>query len=132
MSVTIEHETAVLMYSILAGILCSCIFDILRALRATFNQGTVLVGISDIIFWIVSCIICFATVYSKNNGELRIYQFAAIIISSFIYFLTASPLIKRLFVNFFRFIRFIFKILLTPVNFLYKILLNVFLKKTDK
>lgn len=132
MSVTISYELVAFLFSALAGILCCIIFDFFRAIRHIFNQGIFLVGISDIAFWVLCCIICFIAIYNKNSGELRFYQFAAIIISSFIYFLALSKVIKCVFVNFLRIIKFIFKILLTPIDFLYKILVSVFFTKPAK
>ncbi len=132
MSVTISYELGAFLFSAFAGIICSIIFDFFRAIRHTFTQGILVIGISDITFWIICCIICFITIFNKSSGELRFYQFAAIIISSFLYFLTLSKVIKCIFVNFLKFIKFIFKILLTPLEFLYKILLSVFFTKPTK
>lgn len=127
MSVSLSYETNAFLFSLLAGVLCSIIFDLFRCIRTYFSDKYIFVGITDLIFWLICCFICFATIYSKNHGELRLYQFSGIIISSFIYFLTISRFVKCVFSIFFKFIRFIFKIVLTPIVFLYKILVSVFL-----
>ncbi len=126
MSVSLSYEIGAFLFSVLAGILCSVIFDFFRSLRM-YCSKTFFVVFSDLIFWIICCFVCYTAIYTKNSGELRLYQFSGIVISSFIYFLTLSKVVKCIFFYFFKFITFIFKILLTPIAFLYKILLSVFL-----
>lgn len=123
MSVSIEHEIYVFTLSFLSGIICSMIFDFFRTTRKRYKQNTAVIGLSDILFWMISCIICYSCIYITNNGELRMYEFAAIIIGSFIYFLMLHRIFNIIFVNFFRIIEIIFKILLTPARFLYKIII---------
>lgn len=124
MNPDINQELLTFGIALISGVLCSMIFDFFRAMRAGAAAESALVGLTDIIFWIFSCAACFACIY-YTGGELRFYIFAAIIIGSFLYFLTLSRLVSGIFVNFFKIIRFILKILLTPVRFLYKILIRV-------
>ena len=128
MSVSLNYELTTFLFSVLAGIYCSIIFDFFRAIRLCFSGKNIFVGISDIVFWIICCIICFLSIYNKSSGELRLYQISGIAISSFIYFLTLSKAVKCIFSIFFKILKFIFKIVLTPIVFLYKILLSVFIK----
>ena len=127
MSVSLGYEMNAFLFSALAGILCSIIFDFFRSIRVYFSNKDILIGFSDIAFWLICCLLCFITIYNKSSGELRLYQFSGILISSFLYFLTMSKPVKCIFSFFFKFIKFIFKIVLTPIVFLYKILLSVFL-----
>lgn len=128
MSVNVNREVCVFLVSFLCGIICSVLFDLFRASRSVYRQSAVIIGLSDLFFWLVSCTLCYACIFVFNNGKLRFYEFAAVILGSFIYFLTLSTVVKYIFVNFFKIIRFIFKILLTPAHFLYKMLIAVFLK----
>ena len=128
MSVNIHQQAIVFLYCFLCGIVCSCIFDMFRASRQVYNQSTITVTIADLLFWSISCFICFYTIFNIDNGSLRFYQFIALFFGSFLYFSTVSKSIKILFVNFFKLIIFILKILLTPARFLYKILSGVYMK----
>ena len=129
MSVSLNYEMNAFLFSLLAGVLCGVFFDFFRGIREIFVCKNIVIGFSDLLFWLICCFICFTTVYNKNSGELRLYQFAGILISSFLYFLTVSKPVKCVFAIFFKFIKFIFKIVLTPIAFLYKILLSVFITK---
>lgn len=128
MSVSIQHETILFVYSFICGIICSCLFDFFRATRKLYKQSTPVIIVVDLLFWCITCVCCYFVIFKFNSGEIRIYYFAALIIGSFLYFLCISHIINKLFVNFLKFIGLIFKILLTPVTFLYKILMGIFIK----
>ncbi len=128
MTVDIHHELIVFVFCFLCGVLCSSIFDMMRSFRKVYNQSTIIVTIADLLFWAISCFICFFTIFRINSGILRIYEFVGLFFGSFLYFLTISKPIKNVFVYFFKFVEFIFKILLTPTCFLYKILVCIFIK----
>lgn len=128
MSVSIHHETTLFLYSFFCGMICSCFFDFLRATRKIYKPTAVFVGVTDIIFWALTCISSFFIIFKYNSGKLRFYYFIALVIGSFLYFLCFSKIINKIFVNFLKIFKLIFKILLTPATFLYKILMNMFIK----
>lgn len=116
----------------LIGLFTACgagvglIFDFLRALRKAAGAGKILTGVSDVLFWAaaVCCVwICMLRFY---DGRVRLFEFIAIGCGCFLYFMTISKAalscFYAVFENIFKFIKFIFKILLTPARFLYKII----------
>ena len=127
MTIDTNHELYVFFISFISGIICSAIFDFFRISRKRYKQKTFLINISDVLFWIISCIICYGCIFFTNNGKIRLYEFIAIAIGGFIYFLLLNRFFNVVFVNFFKIIEIILKILLTPTRFLYKII--VYIKK---
>jgi len=123
LTININHELYVFFISFICGIICSAIFDFFRISRKRYKQKTFLINISDILFWIISCIICYGCIFFTNSGKIRLYEFIAIAIGGFIYFLLLNRFFNIVFVNFFKIIEIILKILLTPPRFLYKIII---------
>ena len=123
MSVNISNELYIFFVSFVCGIICSAIFSFFRTIRIRYRQSTCLVGLWDIMFWLASCVLCYGALYHAADGRLRLYEFIALGVGGFLYFLVFERVFNILFVNFFGFVEFIFKILLTPALFLYKIIL---------
>lgn len=129
---TLNGEAAALLAMTLCGAAISVFFDFLRSLRRVIRFGTAAAAVSDVIFWMSACTALAACLWLFNDGELRFYEFAGMIIGSALYFCTLSGVVMKLFTllitKILKIIRLIFKILLTPLKFLYKILIVPVLK----
>lgn len=123
MSVNINTELYVFFVSVICGVVCSAVFGFFRTAIRRYGQSASFVNLTDILFWLISCAVCYSALYFANDGRMRIYEFIAIAVGGFLYFLLLERVFNILFVNFFRIIEFILKILLTPARFLYKILI---------
>ena len=126
MSINITAE----LYSfgvVTAGAVCIfLLFDFFREMLRVFCLGKKLCIVADVIFWCITLIFMWICLLAADNGRLRGYQLAGCILSGIIYFLTLSSVIRFVFKNFFKIIKFFLKILLTPARFLYKILYRAF------
>ena len=126
MAFSISNEVFILLYSFMAGIIISFIYDLFRILRKNVHVGILFSNIHDIIFWFLATAVMFFVVFYANNGRLRWYQFLGAFSGSAVYFLTLSkPLIYVLChtINiFFKIFDFFLKILLTPLKFMYNII----------
>ena len=125
MEFSVTHEAYVFLCSALAGVFISIIHDIFCAVRKKCADFGMFNDIQDIIFWIIAAIVMFAVVFFANNGEIRWYEFFGVILGAVLYIFTLS----RTFLAAFEFIleifskifKFFFKLLLTPLIFLYNI-----------
>lgn len=117
---------------IINGILIAFIFDIFRIFRKSFKTSDLITYIEDIIFWFITCILLAYSIYTYNNGEIRIYMFIGIIIGAILYILTISKYIVEISVKVIKFLKHIFNTflyyILYPVRILLKILRKVVFK----
>lgn len=79
-----------LLIFIVVGIVLGIIFDSFRIIRKSFKTPDFVTYIEDILFWIISGIILLFCIFTFNNGELRLYLFASIIVGNIIYMVTLS------------------------------------------
>lgn len=109
------------------GVIIGVIFDLLRALRMAIPKREIFCHITDIIFWVMVAFMTFKTLFIFSDGEIRFFLVISAFLSMILYFLTVSKWVKHLFFKVFykilNIFKFILKILLTPLEFLYKILL---------
>jgi len=126
MDYSISHEVFILFCSVLSGIIISIIYDLFRLIRKNSESGFILICIQDILFWFIATFIMFYTVFDTNNGKLRWYHFLGGICGAILYFSCLSRpviyLLHRFIRIFFKFFELFFKILLTPLKFMYNIL----------
>jgi len=128
LSIVVTHELYSFAYVVIACCIACVVFDFFSELLSTFRMGTVASCVLDVIFWIFIIAFMWMSLISSNDGRLRLYQILGGILGCFLYFFSLRFIVSLIFKNIFKFIRFILKILLTPVRFLYKILVRVFLK----
>ena len=126
MEVSVSNQLYVFFAMFVCGICSGLLFDIIRILRRVFGANIFFVSFSDILFWaLISAGVYFA-IFEFNYGQIRWYEIMGIILGSVIYFLTFSGLIMKILsalLEFFtRIFQFIFKIILTPLVFLYKMI----------
>lgn len=118
------------------GISCGLIFDAFRAVRRQFKGGSAATAFYDILFWLAVTVVCVICVFFLNDGLMRAFVIISFLLGGFLYFLTFSSVILKLFLRIFaliiKFIKIFFKILLTPLKFSYKMLLSVFFKLKNK
>ena len=118
------------------GAVCGTIFDFFRALRRKFKLSFTWVFITDVLFWILTTAVTAFCVFYLNDGLLRSFVVVSFFIGVILYFFTVSRIVLTAFLKIItiisQFIKLFFKILLTPLKFSYKIILNVFLKFIKK
>ena len=91
----VENQLELFLIFIINGIIIGILFDIFRVLRKTFKTNDIVTYLEDILFWILTGIIVLYSIFTFNNGEIRLFMFLAIFIGSIIYlFLFSSYFIK--------------------------------------
>ena len=122
----ISPEVALFLSMVVCGAAISVLYDFMRALRSVTRAGAVLTAVSDVIFVFASFIAAAGCIRYFGNGRIRVYEAIGLAIGATFYFTVLSGIMYRIFFwcikKFLRITSFIFKILLTPLLFLYKIL----------
>lgn len=91
----VENQLELFLIFIINGIIIGILFDIFRVLRKTFKTNDLVTYLEDILFWILTGIIVLYSIFTFNNGEIRLFMFLAIFIGAVIYlFLFSSYFIK--------------------------------------
>lgn len=96
MLVDTYHDLAVFVCSFACGQLTGFVFDIFRAMRKAFVPGKKALALQDALFCAVAFYIISQTVSITNNGDLRWYIFAALILGIVLYFSLESPAVLPL------------------------------------
>lgn len=98
MSEVIGEEALFFGLSILVGMGLVLVYDVFRILRRVIRHGSILIGIEDILFWILCTITVFVLLYRENDGMLRLFTFIGIMVGMGIYYGLFSRFILRFFV----------------------------------
>ena len=100
-------------------------WDMLSGMRRSFARGIVINALLDVTWWLLSVSAFLWCVWRAPVPEPRLFEGAGLVLGAYLYKITISRYMKGFFSRFFRvaekIIRFIFKILLTPMTFLYTI-----------
>ena len=114
------------------GILIGFLFDFFRILRRAFKTGDIITYIEDLLFWILTGVIILYSIFTFNNGEIRLFLFLGIAIGIITYITFLSSYVIKVnvaIINFFKKIfKLIFSILITPFKLIYKFLKKIFYK----
>lgn len=117
---------------IMNGIIIGFLFDFFRILRKSFNTSDIITYIEDVIFWILTGIILLYSIFTFNNGEIRLFMFLSVFIGVLIYMLLFSSHIIKINVKIIVFIKKIvlklLNILGAPIKIIYKFIKKVFCK----
>ena len=103
-----------------------CAFDALRALRRSMRPPFLITAVLDLLSVAAFTAAVWLSLLRFAHGELRICSVLCSLCGIVLYVFTVRRLLFRLFCaifeKFFVILRFIFKILLTPARFFYKII----------
>lgn len=126
------NQALLFLIFIINGIIIGLIFDFFRILRRSFKTHDIITYIEDILFWIITGFILLYSVFTFNNGEIRLYMFLAVILGSILYMLIFSSFIIKVNVKiiclFKNILKKILYIILFPFIYLFKILKKVIFK----
>ncbi len=126
------NQAELFLIFVLDGAIIGLIFDIFRILRKSFKTADFITVIEDIIFWLIAGFIVLYSIFVFNNGEIRFFMFLGVLLGVMLYMLILSNLIIKASVTIINIIKkivgFIFKILIFPIQQIYKFIKNI-LKK---
>ena len=129
------------------GLLIGLLFDFFRILRKAIKTADFITYIEDALFWILTGFIILYSIFTYNNGEIRLFMFMAIILGILIYLAFISKMIlnislgiinviKKILSTIFSiieipfcfFIKWIKKLFLNPISFIIINIRNYFTK----
>ena len=128
----VVNQASLFLIFALNGVIIGLLFDIFRILRKSFKTSDIITTIEDIIFWILTGFVILYSIFVFNNGEIRFFMFIGIFLGVMLYMLLLSRYIIKVSVTIISVVKkvlgFIFKILIFPIQSMYKITKNL-LKK---
>lgn len=128
----ITNQAYLFLIFVINGIFIGLLFDLFRILRISFKTKDFVTYIEDIIFWIITGAIVLYSIFTFNNGEIRLFMFLAIVIGVILYMTLFSHYIITLSVHVIKLFKkifgFIYKIIKVPFTYICKIIKKVFFK----
>ena len=122
MILTNYEQLNLLIQSIFVGFFTGVIFDIYRVLRGEGPKHKIISFIEDLLFWILVAILIFAFLLWETGAIINIYVFFFIGIGVYLYAMFCSGRIvkyyRTIFLNLFKSIRIISKLLIYPFKIL--------------
>ena len=110
---------------VLDGIIIGFLFDIFRILRRTIKTKDFVTYLEDFLFWILTGIIILYSIFTFNNGEIRLFLFLGIIIGVLLYMLLISFYFIKINVTIINFFK---KILSIPIKIIHNLFKKIFFK----
>lgn len=130
------HDIYVLLGMVACGAAMSVMFDLRRGFHKAVKLPEFAICVTDFLFWIMCAAAAAWCIWELNSGAVRAYEFVGLALGTVIYFMTLSRYVVAVSAFFsaeiLKIIRFIFKILLTPLTFLYKIISNIHIRQNNK
>lgn len=128
-----NEQTAAFLLSVLCGMVGVLLWAVSDAARKSIRINMFFSILLDFV-WCFAILSLFSVCMWKSVSlSLRFFELAGfglgVILYRFLLYLPTVTLFCFIFCTIFKFIKFIFKILLTPCVFLYKILIRVFIFK---
>lgn len=125
MNINIYNQLFNLAIFIITGMIIGVLFDIFRIIRKSFKTPDFITYIEDILFWILTGFVLLFTIFTFNNGEIRIYIFVGLILGFILYLLTISKYFIKFSVCVLTFIKKIFYIPIHVIwNFIKKFIVQ--------
>ncbi len=126
MAFSITDEVYVFLYSCLSGVLIMLFYDLLSVTEKKSDCSIFLCNVCDGIFMIVALTIMIFINFNVASGIVRGFEFVGAALGAVFYKLTISKLMQQIFKKITEIIcsvfKLFFKILLTPLRFMYKML----------
>ena len=128
----VTNQALLFFIFIIDGIIIGLLFDFFRILRRSFKTKDFITYIEDIIFWVLTGLLLLYTIFTFNNGEIRLYMFIGAIFGCIIYMLSISNFIikinTKIIISLKNILSKIINIILIPFKVIIKFLKNI-LKK---
>lgn len=95
-SAGISSEAVFLGISVCVGAGLFFLYDILRIFRRIKKHGVILIGMEDILYWLVCTAVVFLMIYQKNDGMVRGFAIGGVFVGMLLYFLLLSRFVIKI------------------------------------
>lgn len=109
------REVTVFLSAMGSGAAAGFIYDLFRLKRRALKTKAFLIGLEDVIFWVITAVLMFITAYFSSEGEVRLYFLFAAFIGVLIYYWVFSNWVIQI-------LTFLVKVILWPFAFLIRVL----------
>jgi len=128
MGITLEMQLEFFIWSVITGLFAGLLYDCFRTIRVMMKSKNGAIIAHDIIFLVLMGIVIFILSFTAGRGELRFFEFAAILCGFVLYrFAFKDSVVKLLtaFVNFLiKVVIIIIKIMIFPLKIFYKVVIK--------
>lgn len=126
MTFTLSEELRIFFYSLFGGALIALLYDLFNTAFKKDHHALFIITICDGIFVVTACAITVFIMLSVSQGTVRFYEFFGLFLGAIFYKYTLSRLVclafSRFLYSIYTFLKIFFKILLTPLLFMYKMI----------
>ena len=113
------------------GLLIGLLFDFFRISRKAVKTADFITYVEDALFWILTGFIILYSIFTYNNGEIRLFMFLAVILGVLIYLMFISKMILNISLSIINIVKKIFNIVFNiikiPFQFFMKLIKKLFL-----
>ena len=95
MNISVSQQVFVFFGMVICGILCGVVFDVFRGLRRYHKSARSIVAMQDLLFWAIELTVVYMVAFSLNYAHVRAFEAVALVIGSWIYFMTMSRYVVR-------------------------------------
>lgn len=88
--ISVSSQVFVFFAMIVLGVLCGAVFDIFRGIRRMRKPSSSVVAFQDLLFWLSELVLVYMVTFWLNYAHVRAFELIALVIGSFIYFMTVS------------------------------------------
>lgn len=96
MSETIYYEIRLLTASACLGLGLMMVYDCLRVFRMVIPHSSLWTGMEDTFYWLASSFATFRLLFGQNDGILRWYAIAGVLLGMLLYNMTVSRILMGL------------------------------------
>lgn len=128
----ITNQAILFLIFCINGIIIGLLFDFFRILRRSFKTHDIVTYIQDVLFWILTGFILLYSIFTFNNGEIRLFMFLGVALGIIFYMLCLSSYIIKVNVIIIKFFKNIiikiFGIISIPFKAIYNLMRKIFFK----
>ncbi len=88
--ISVSSQVFVFFAMIVLGVMCGAVFDIFRGIRRMKKLTGGVVAVQDLLFWLSELVLVYMVTFRLNYAHVRAFELVALVIGSFIYFMTVS------------------------------------------
>ena len=93
MILSVSNQVIAFLWTTVCGMAVAFVYDLFRIIRKAVKTGNMVTYVQDLLYWLITAIIMFMTIYYSNDGELRGFLFLGAFIGVILYGLLFSRII---------------------------------------
>jgi spore cortex biosynthesis protein YabQ len=95
MNILISSQSKVFFLAISGGVLIGFAYDLLRIFRRLIKHNKIIIGIEDIVFFLITSVLMFIKIFDANYGVIRGFVLLGIVLGVLIYYSSVSSIVVK-------------------------------------